>query len=274
MNKLKFYMGLLLAVIMLLTSCTGKVAEEGSADSTESVTSEQGAESTESAEISVPTSSADMESEDKIPDGAYTVKTFSSAEEIVWENVPKADISIYKWVESVRYEAFAQLVYVNGYGFLCRMTCMESNPPAQYTQFGDPVYLDSCIEFFASFDNKSYINIESNSLGTLCSQFGRGRSNRKPITDYLGNDLFEMNPVVEADKWTLTMDLPLEKLQKLYGATLTTETFVQGYTFTGNFYKIGADPDTGVRHYGMWTEVGGSTPNFHQPAYFGTFVIE
>lgn len=212
-------------------------------------------------------------SEIQYPEGAYVVKRFNALSEVDWDAVPKADIDTYKWVNSVEYDAYGQLVYIQDYGFICRMTCMESDPPAQYTQFGDPVYLDSCMEFFAAWDNNSYINIESNSLGALCSQFGKSQSKRKPITDYLGNDIFEVTPDVGDDSWTLTMDIPLSKLEKFYGAATDAGVFVSGYTFTGNFYKIGADPETGVRHYGMWTEVGGNTPNFHQPAYFGTFVI-
>lgn len=218
--------------------------------------------------------SSEDESKIEYPEGAYVISTYSSANDIVWSDVPKADIDTYKWVNSVEYEAYAQLVYVKDYGFLCRMTCMEEDPLAVYTQFGDPVYLDSCMEFFATWDNTSYINIESNSLGTLCAQFGATQKNRKPITDYLSMDeIFEMNPVVEEDRWTLTMDIPIAKLQKFYRG-ISADTFVSGYTFTGNFYKIGSDAVTGVRHYGMWNEVGGNTPNFHQPNYFGTFVIE
>lgn len=273
MKQFRYLFIVLISVAMVLSACSGEASKtELSGNSADPVISTQVEESAEI--LSADESFADETSEVVYPEGAYVVKTFDGPSSVQWDTVPKADIAIYKWVDSVEYEAYAQLVYVKGYGFLCRMTCMESNPPAQYTQFGDPVYLDSCMEFFASFDNKSYINIESNSLGTLCSQFGRTRANRKPITEYLGNDLFAMNPVVEADKWTLTMDLPLEKLQKLYGTGLDDSVFVSGYTFKGNFYKIGSDPDTEVRHYGMWTEVDGNTPNFHQPACFGTLVIE
>lgn len=209
------------------------------------------------------------------PEGAYVVKNYDTKMDVIWAEVPKANIDTYKWVNSVRFTAYAQLVYIEDYGFLCRMTCMETNPLTKYTQFGDPVYLDSCMEFFAAWDNQSYINFESNSIGAMCAQFGATNKNRKPLTDYLTmSEMFQMNPSVEADRWTLTMDIPLSKLQKIYGNSLSADTFVSGYTFKGNFYKIGSDAVTGVRHYGMWNEVGGTTPNFHQPAYFGTFVIE
>lgn len=209
------------------------------------------------------------------PDGAYVVKTYSAINSIDWTEVPKAQIDIYKWVDSVEYDAYGQLVYIEDYGFICRMTCVESDPLTRYTEFGDPVYLDSCMEFFAAWDNVSYINIESNSVAALCAQFGATKNNRRPITDYLSeSEIFTVTPDVGEEVWTLTMDIPVSKLQKFYGNGMTAATFASGYTFKGNFYKIGSDAVTGVRHYGMWTEVDGNTPNFHQPDCFGTFVIE
>ncbi len=217
--------------------------------------------------------SSEEESKDIYPEGAYIVKRFSTSD-IAWEQVPKADIDIYKWVDSVEYEAYAQLVYIEGWGFICKMTCEESDPPAQYTQYGDPVYLDSCMEFFAAWDNKSYINIESNSKGTLCVQFGETKKNRKDATEYLSlNEMFKVTPAVEDESWTLTMEIPIEKLQSFY-PQISDATFESGYTFKGNFYKIGSDPVDGTRHYGMWNEVKTPTADFHQPSYFGTLVIE
>lgn len=213
------------------------------------------------------------ESRVEYPEGAYLVKRFDSAD-IAWEQVPKADIDIYKWVNSVEYEAYAQLVYIEGWGFICKMTCMESDPPAQYTQYGDPVYLDSCMEFFAAWDNKSYINIESNSNAALCVQFGETKKNRKDATTFLSqSEMFKVTPVIEDDYWTLTMEIPIAKLQNFY-PNISSATFESGYTFKGNFYKIGSDPVDGTRHYGMWNEVKTPTADFHQPAYFGTLVIE
>ncbi len=207
--------------------------------------------------------------------GTYTVKRFESVNSIDWTVVDLAPIDTYKWVNSVEYEAYAQLVYVEDWGFVCRMTCMESDPPAQYTQFGDPVYLDSCMEFFAAFDGQRYINIESNSIGALVCQFGAAKANRQPATNYLTMaNMIKTNPAVEDDYWTLTIELPLTKLQAFYGSNMTDSTFSSGYSFKGNFYKIGSDPQTGVRHYGMWNEVGGTSPDFHQPSYFGTIVME
>ncbi len=248
-------------------------------DFTVKVVAKEGTDPSSSQEAVSEEPSSEEESVAALPeyiDGkrVYGIKTFESLGAISWDSVEKAEIDTYKWVQSVEYEAYAQLVFVKDYGFVCRMTCMESEPLANYTQFGDPVYLDSCMEFFAKWDNKSYINIESNSKGALCCQFGAVKAGRKPATDYLPlNQMFDTNPVVEDGKWTLTMEIPIAKLQKFYGNSLTADTFTSGYQFTGNFYKIGSDAVTGVRHYGMWNEVNGSSPDFHRPEDFGIFIM-
>ncbi len=267
------------------TEDVSDITFESTEESLEAVISEESSEDMGLLESSEEESSEEESSEEESSEevviapqeqyGTYTVKTFDSVETVDWSVVNTAPIDTYKWVNSVTYDAYAQLVYVKDWGFICRMTCMESDPPAQYTQFGDPVYLDSCMEFFAAWDNQSYINIESNSIGALVCQYGPTKANRKPATDYLSmGQMIQTNPQIGEDSWTLTIELPLSKLQAFYGNKISAATFVSGYSFKGNFYKIGSDPISGVRHYGMWNEVGTSSPDFHQPAYFGSFVME
>ncbi|MBQ7827708.1 MAG: hypothetical protein IJ386_05515 [Clostridia bacterium] len=205
----------------------------------------------------------------------YKIKTFESIDAVDWDSVTAASVNNYKWVECEKYETWAKLVYVKDWGFLCRMTCIEDAPVATYTTFDDPVCLDSCMEFFAIWDNgDSYLNIESNSTGTMCIGYGISRESRRTALRYLKlEDMFKMNPVVEDGRWTLTMEIPIEKLQKFY-KNISAETFVSGYSFTGNFYKTGGADNTGNEHYAMWNEVGTETPDFHRPEYFGKFIIE
>ena len=46
---------------------------------------------------------------------------------------------------------------------------------AQQTEINSPVYQDSCVEFFVSFDRVHYYNIECNAIGTLLVQYGDSR---------------------------------------------------------------------------------------------------
>lgn len=287
-KKLKLLICALLGAAVLCTACSGEnTAEESvpadssaeisaeSAETTEdSLYNEESSESAEESSIADETASTESSAEEK-KEAVYTVKTFDSADAIDWSIVESAAIDTYKWVDSVEYEATAQLAYVKDYGFICRMTCVESDPPAIYTQFGDPVYLDSCMEFFAAWDGKSYINMEVNSIGTLCCQFGPSKQGRLSATDFLSlEEMFVATPVVGEEEWNITIDIPLEKLQRFYGENLSADIFTSGYSFKGNFYKIGSDPVTGVRHYGMWSVVDTQSPDFHRPEYFGTIVME
>ena len=130
------------------------------------------------------------------------------------------------------------------------------------------------MEFFAVWDGgQSYLNIEANSIGTLCVGFGPSRETRYSAANILKDDMFVVTPNVDEGKWTLTMEIPIEKLQKFY-SNITDETFVSGYSFTGNFYKTGGADITGNEHYGMWNEVDTENPDFHQPSYFGKFIME
>lgn len=205
----------------------------------------------------------------------YKIKTFESVDAVDWDSVTAASVNNYKWVECEKYETWAKLVYVKDWGFLCQMTCIEDEPVATYTTFDDPVCLDSCMEFFAIWDNgTNYLNIESNSEGTMCIGYGASRESRRTALRYLKlEDMFKMNPVVEDGRWTLTMEIPIEKLQKFY-KNISAETFVSGYSFTGNFYKTGGADNTGNEHYAMWNEVGTENPDFHRPEYFGKFIID
>lgn len=262
---------------MLLVSCGGTDRDDNAADTTSDTVTTAVSE-TETAAPS-PTSGVIFSDEVDGEMNVYRVKTFDSRETVDFDSVPAAKIDCYKWVDCKEYDAWAQLVYVRDWGFLCRMTCLEENPAATYEKPDDPVCLDSCMEFFSIWDaglgGNEYLNIESNSKGVCCTQVGRSRENRIPAFRKLGGyeNLFEVNPAVESDRWSLTMEIPLEKLQKLY-RNISAETFVSGYTFTGNFYKTGGKDITGNEHYGMWNEVMTENPDFHQPAYFGKFIME
>ncbi len=227
-------------------------------------------------EVTVYETQQNTENEEDEKMSIYKIKTFDTVDAVDWDSVTPAEVNTYKWVECETYSTTAKLVYVKGYGFLCRMECAEESPVATYTNFDDPVCLDSCLEFFAIWDNESenYLNIETNSIGTMCIGFGPSRESRRTALRYLPlEDMFRMNPVVEDGKWSVTMDIPLEKLRKFY-KNITADTFVSGYTFTGNFYKTGGADNTGNEHYAMWHEINTEHPDFHRPEQFGTFIIE
>lgn len=195
----------------------------------------------------------------------YTVNTYK---ELNWERVPKAEISTYKW-DSGAYKprSYGQLALLES-GELCvRMTSFEANPRATYTRPNSPVCNDSCLEFFAAFNNASneYVNIELNAKGACCAT---RRHSTGPVTNI---DLIIELPVfttqVLSDRWSVEFSLTPEQIDGLFPGT----QLKSGYSFRGNFYKCGDNTD--IPHYGMWNEVVSNTPCFHMPEYFGKIVI-
>lgn len=183
-----------------------------------------------------------------------------------------AYIDNYVWGTKYTPGAYAKLIFVKDIGFVLEMTAEERNPRAIYTDYNDPVYTDSCLEFFAAFDNTSnkYINMEMNSKGTLLSCVGSGRNNRIPIFDLTGCRIFPINATVKENTWKVKALIPLEMLQSIYN--MDTSVFVPGYEFRGNFYKCG--DDTEIPHYGSWSPVITERPDFHRPEYFGILTIK
>ena len=188
--------------------------------------------------------------------------------EIDFSRAEKAMISNYKWTEGYAPEAYAQLICILGRGFALRMTCKETNPKAVYTKYNDPVYKDSCMEFFASFNPESnkYMNFEMNSNGAFLAAVRTERANKTPI-DTLA-PLPEVKAVHTEDGWSVEVFFSNELIGALFGK----DSFKSGESFKGNFYKCG--DETEIPHFGMWSPIENEKPDFHRPEFFGTFTIE
>lgn len=201
----------------------------------------------------------------------YRIARFEKKADIDWTKVAVAPIDNYGWLECTELRAYAQLVYAEDAGFLCRMTCEESDPAAVCTEFNGPVCNDSCLEFFVIFAGDCYLNLEANSIGTKHMCFGPGRGDRLSVGEKIPGG-FPAIPEIGDGVWTLTYELSVEDIAKFYD--VTADTFAPGYEFSGNFYKTGSKAVTGNEHYGMWNKVGTEFPDFHRPEWFGAFVME
>ena len=196
----------------------------------------------------------------------YEVKTVGSVD---WDNIPKAVIDSYRWGRDYTPEAYAQLAYIAGKGFALKMTCLESTPKAVYEHYGDPVYKDSAMEFFASFDASSplYMNFEMNSNGAFLSAVRKSRKEKTPIDRIVDiSEIIIKNTVLPA-QWSVEVFFSVNIVEKLFGV----REFPKGYRFKGNFYKCG--DETAVPHFGSWAPIDLPEPDFHCPAYFGDLVI-
>lgn len=179
----------------------------------------------------------------------------------------KAEINEYVWGGDYRPEAYAQVVFVRDKGFVIRLTAYEKNPKTVYHKNMQPVYTDSCLEFFARYGvSGGYINCELNSVGTLLSAYGEGRGERVPL-DKIAGRFPRVQAEKEEDRWSVTVFMPLDIINTVYGKTEIKD----GYVFYANAYKCGDGCE--FPHYGMYNPVLTKAPDFHRPEYFAKFTV-
>jgi len=190
-------------------------------------------------------------------------------DKVDFTNAPKADIDIYRWGTDYTPKAYAQVIFKEGDGFYVRMECEETDPRAVYIDYSDPVYEDSCLEFFVIYMpdlSGKYINTEMNANGAYLCYFCESNSNNVTI-DTITDSMPAVTLFKNETSWGVSLYVPLGLINDAYGSADIT----LGSKVLANFYKCG--DKTAVRHYGSWNEVINESPNFHLPEYFAEIVI-
>jgi len=194
-----------------------------------------------------------------------------------WAAVPPLVIGHYLWLKTGYAPAVeARLCWSRRFLYV-RFRVEEKRALVRYTKFQDPVYKDSCVEFFidACPEKKlGYVNFETNAAGTLLAAFGPARDRRTPLRteDLTG---FEIAPSIHgpvageygAEAWTIEYRLPLGLFSRLYGREIR-----RGGRAAANFYKCG--DETEIPHYGAWCAIETPAPDFHRPEFFGELVFD
>ncbi|HAN20689.1 MAG TPA: hypothetical protein DCP51_03285 [Clostridiales bacterium] len=188
-------------------------------------------------------------------------------DKIDFSDVPKAEINCYKWLKGYEPKAFGQLILIKDKGFALKLTAYEKNPKAIYTEYGQPVYKDSCLEFFVRFNKESplYLNFEMNSNGAFLASVRSDRKNKTNIHEKTA--LPEVKSTKQEEFWTVETFFSFDQVNALFGKC----DFNKGDVFYGNFYKCG--DETEIPHYGMWSPINTENADFHQPVFFGELVI-
>jgi hypothetical protein len=143
---------------------------------------------------------------------------------------------------------------------------------AVYRQTNEPVYKDSCVEFFIGFDeNGTYYNFEFNAIGTRLAAYGssdkRGQLPVRLVDTIKCTATHKTTPGNPLPvEWELTAVIPFEVFYKHAISSL------KGKTCKANFYKCGDDlPEP---HFLCWNNIVADTPNFHLPRFFGALIFE
>lgn len=194
-----------------------------------------------------------------------------------WSGVPPLAVDHYLWLDNgYRPRVEARLFHTARFLHV-RFRVGESRVRVRYTKFQDPVYKDSCVEFFVDMDpeaRRGYVNFETNAAGTLLAAFGPDRAHREPLWP---EDLAEFEAAASirgpvdgphgAADWTLEYRVPLALFATLYGREIAPERRA-----AANFYKCGDETET--PHYGAWSPIDTPRPDFHRPEFFGDLVLE
>ena len=137
-----------------------------------------------------------------------------------------------------------------------------------------PVWEDSCCEFFCSFDDKGYYNLETNCIGTHLLGFtAPGKEQVRGDEKVMGqlrswSSLGNKAPLsLEGEiEWELLVSVPASAFFMHQGLE-----FKKGMQFRANFYKCGDKCKT--PHFLSWRPIQAPQPNFHLPGFFGEVVL-
>ena len=137
------------------------------------------------------------------------------------------------------------------------------------------VWKDSCAEFFISFDDKGYYNIESNCIGKVLMSH---RKSRKEGVEYASPETLSgilRNPSLgdqpfsckeSNEPWKLSLTIPASSFFKNNIENLS------GVKARCNVYKCGDElPEP---HFISWNPIKTEKPDFHRPEFFGEIEFE
>jgi hypothetical protein len=164
----------------------------------------------------------------------------------------------------VQPEASFALAYSSNEIFL-KYYVKEHFLKAEYLNFNDPVFEDSCVEFFIAFDNDvNYYNLEFNCIGNCRVQYGQHKTGRTFIAANLLKTIRHQTLVKCVEKgnvkWELTLSIPRRIF--MYHPGLSFEWSEAKI----NVFKCGDGlPEP---HFLCWSEVESQWPEFHISKFF------
>lgn len=144
--------------------------------------------------------------------------------------------------------------------------------------YQDPVYQDSCVEFFFTPNNDlntGYFNLEINCCGTGLFEYHPSPDDMipMPLESFQKISIHSTQPrLIEPEitsplTWTIEYRIPVDILLPYCPVTVP----VKGVHWRGNVYKC-ADRSTHP-HWLTWAPVDFPRPRFHMPEFFGQLMF-
>jgi len=157
-----------------------------------------------------------------------------------------------------------------------RYEVSEQSVRAEESVSGNPVYKDSCVEFFIKplADDAHYYNFEWNAIGAMDLSYRTGRNDPENAPDSvlssvaavssLGNEPFTEK--IGETHWTLDIRIPASALWR------SGIKSWKGLEARCNFYKCG--DGLSVPHFVSWAPIESENPDFHRPEFFKPFIFQ
>lgn len=149
----------------------------------------------------------------------------------------------------------------------------EKSVRAVCTHANEPVWEDSCVEFFCRKPNENaYYNFEFNCIGTCLASYRRSKTDVilmmddeqiGQITRYASLGASPFSQKEGFFEWKLVVGIPFSLMQfdPINGNGL----------LEANFYKCGGK--TSDPHFLSWSYISSAEPDFHRPEYFGKLLL-
>lgn len=181
---------------------------------------------------------------------SYTLR--QQIDQINWKEYPHSPITVFDLIRSDDY-------------LFIRFTVYGEVVNARFSKSNDPVFKDSCVEFFVKEpSNPKYFNFEFNCIGTCLASTLSCMTDREYLSAEQISEIITFPSLgregligeTEETDWELIVGIPF-KLFRKGGQT----------QLRANFYKCG--DETACPHFASWNPVMTESPSFHQPDYFG-----
>lgn len=181
-----------------------------------------------------------------------------------WSKIPAISIDQHLWSDVRSIIPQAQAAWDENALYI-RLSVKEKDILRRFTGPLDPVYTDSCLEFFFCPypEGDHYFNFEINPNGAFYVGYGRpGIDRYRLYRDKPANHL-QITPFEIPGGWGVELRIPVEFVQ----------IFVPGFTLSSgkilraNFYKCG--DETVQPHFIAWNPIDLPSPCFHCPNFFG-----
>lgn len=184
------------------------------------------------------------------------------------DGLEKHPVKLLPWPSSYPYapEVFFAMAW-DDRSIMLKFFVTEEEVRIMYSSTNEPVYEDSCVEFFISFDDAVYFNLEFNIAGVCLGQKGPERAGRQFLPKDQLETIQSYTVIRKQQKefsWELTLNIP--------SAIFGLKESLDGKKARANLYKCG--DGLSKQHYLAWQPVHSTEPDFHLPSFFGGLQFE